>query len=46
MCPGGSYRAIEVPKVDDCLQPVVNIVPLQVRKLEAKYPISHNFSFL
>lgn len=27
---GGSSRVIEVPQVEDCLQPVVNIVPLQV----------------
>lgn len=27
---GGSCRVIEVPRVEDCLQPVVNIVPLQV----------------
>ncbi|CAN1769714.1 Glutamine--fructose-6-phosphate aminotransferase [isomerizing] 1, partial [Linum perenne] len=30
VCPGGSCRVIEVPLVEDCLQPVVNIVPLQV----------------
>lgn len=30
VCPGGSCRAIEVPQVEDCLQPVVNIVPLQL----------------
>lgn len=29
-CPGGSGRVIEVPQVEDCLQPVVNIVPLQL----------------
>lgn len=28
--PGGSCRVIEVPQVEDCLQPVINIVPLQV----------------
>ena len=27
---GGSSRVIEVPQVEDCLQPVINIVPLQV----------------
>ncbi|GJZ71299.1 zinc finger, PHD-type containing protein [Tanacetum coccineum] len=27
---GGSCRVIEVPLVGDCLQPVINIVPLQV----------------
>lgn len=27
---GGSCRVIEVPRVEDCLQPVINIVPLQV----------------
>lgn len=30
VCPGGSCRAIEVPQVEDCLQPVVNIIPLQL----------------
>ncbi|KAM3255966.1 hypothetical protein ACQJBY_048870 [Aegilops geniculata] len=28
--PGGSCRVIEVPKVADCLQPVINIIPLQL----------------
>ncbi|XP_018834060.1 glutamine--fructose-6-phosphate aminotransferase [isomerizing] 2 [Juglans regia] len=28
--PGGSCRVIEVPQVEDCLQPVVNIIPLQL----------------
>ncbi|XP_057514124.1 glutamine--fructose-6-phosphate aminotransferase [isomerizing] 1-like isoform X1 [Actinidia eriantha] len=27
---GGSCRVIEVPQVEDCLQPVINIVPLQL----------------
>ncbi|PPE00154.1 hypothetical protein GOBAR_DD02807 [Gossypium barbadense] len=32
VCPGGSSscRVIEVPQVEDCLQPVVNIIPLQL----------------
>lgn len=30
VCPGDSCPVIEVPQVEDCLQPVVNIVPLQV----------------
>ncbi|GKV16229.1 hypothetical protein SLEP1_g26901 [Rubroshorea leprosula] len=30
VCPGESCRVIEVPHVEDCLQPVVNIVPLQL----------------
>lgn len=29
-CPGGFGRVIEVPQVEDCLQPVINIVPLQL----------------
>lgn len=28
---GACSRVIEVPQVEDCLQPVVNIVPLQVQ---------------
>lgn len=30
VCPGESCRVIEVPQVEDCLQPVVNIIPLQL----------------
>lgn len=30
VCPGRSCRIIEVPQVADCLQPVVNIIPLQL----------------
>jgi glucosamine--fructose-6-phosphate aminotransferase (isomerizing) len=30
VCPSGSCRVIEVPQVADCLQPVINIIPLQV----------------
>ncbi|KAB2612032.1 glutamine--fructose-6-phosphate aminotransferase [isomerizing] 2-like [Pyrus ussuriensis x Pyrus communis] len=30
VCPGGSCRVIEVPQLEDCLQPVVNIIPLQL----------------
>lgn len=42
VCPGGSYRAIEVPKVDDCLQPVVNIVPLQLLAYHLTVLRGHN----
>jgi hypothetical protein len=28
--PSGSCRMIQVPEVADCLQPVINIIPLQV----------------
>ncbi|XP_072954283.1 glutamine--fructose-6-phosphate aminotransferase [isomerizing] 1-like [Typha angustifolia] len=30
VCPSETCRAIEVPQVADCLQPVINIVPLQL----------------
>ncbi|XP_007029243.2 PREDICTED: glutamine--fructose-6-phosphate aminotransferase [isomerizing] 2 [Theobroma cacao] len=30
VCSGGACRVIEVPYVEDCLQPVVNVVPLQL----------------
>ncbi|XP_066381836.1 glutamine--fructose-6-phosphate aminotransferase [isomerizing] 1-like [Miscanthus floridulus] len=30
VCPSGSCRVIEVPQVADCLQPVINIIPLQL----------------
>ncbi|KAJ1443575.1 Sugar isomerase [Sesbania bispinosa] len=33
VCPGESCRVIEVPQVVDCLQPVINVVPLQPRNL-------------
>lgn len=42
VCPGGSCRAIEVPKVDDCLQPVVNIVPLQLLAYHLTVLRGHN----
>ncbi|KAH7278871.1 hypothetical protein KP509_38G060900 [Ceratopteris richardii] len=30
MCPDRTCRIIEIPKVQDCLQPIINIVPLQL----------------
>ncbi|KAH9606657.1 hypothetical protein KSS87_001439 [Heliosperma pusillum] len=30
VCPNGSCRVIEVPLVEDCLQPVINVIPLQL----------------
>ncbi|EPS64523.1 hypothetical protein M569_10252 [Genlisea aurea] len=30
VCAGGSCRVIEVPQVEDCLQPVINVIPLQL----------------
>ncbi|XP_051133262.1 glutamine--fructose-6-phosphate aminotransferase [isomerizing] 1-like isoform X2 [Andrographis paniculata] len=30
VCVGGSSRVVEVPRVEDCLQPVINAVPLQL----------------
>ncbi|AQK38778.1 glutamine-fructose-6-phosphate transaminase (isomerizing)s [Zea mays] len=30
VCPSGSCRVIEVPEVACCLQPVINIIPLQL----------------
>lgn len=30
VCPSGSCRVIEVPQVEDCLQPVINVIPLQL----------------
>ncbi|XP_064977247.1 glutamine--fructose-6-phosphate aminotransferase [isomerizing] 1-like [Musa acuminata AAA Group] len=30
VCPMGSCRVIEVPQVADCLQPVINIIPMQL----------------
>lgn len=32
MCPNGGCRVIEVPQLQDCLQPIINIVPFQVCK--------------
>lgn len=41
VCPGGSSscRVIEVPQVEDCLQPVVNIIPLQVCTIFANFKL-------
>ncbi|KAG0562819.1 hypothetical protein KC19_9G173700 [Ceratodon purpureus] len=30
MCPNGGCRVIEVPQLQDCLQPIINIVPFQL----------------
>ncbi|KAJ3696986.1 hypothetical protein LUZ61_000691 [Rhynchospora tenuis] len=30
VCPDGRSRVIEVPQVVDCLQPIINIIPLQL----------------
>lgn len=30
MCPNGGCRYIEVPQLQDCLQPIINIVPFQL----------------
>ncbi|CAH8278797.1 unnamed protein product [Arabidopsis lyrata] len=38
----GSCRAIEVPHVEDCLQPVVNIVPLQLLAYHLTVLRGHN----
>ncbi|CAN1262293.1 Glutamine--fructose-6-phosphate aminotransferase [isomerizing] 1 [Linum perenne] len=42
VCPGGSCRVIEVPLVEDCLQPVVNIVPLQLLAYHLTVLRGHN----
>ncbi|KAM7490056.1 hypothetical protein LguiA_032977 [Lonicera macranthoides] len=39
---GGSCRVIEVPRVEDCLQPVVNIVPLQLLAYHLTVLRGHN----
>lgn len=46
VCLGGTSRVIEVPRVEDCLQPVINIVPLQVMLLFLIYFLSHLYSFI
>ncbi|KAL6641959.1 hypothetical protein ACP70R_020140 [Stipagrostis hirtigluma subsp. patula] len=30
LCPSGSCRVVKVPEVADCLQPIINIIPLQL----------------
>ncbi|KAG6542656.1 hypothetical protein Mapa_015890 [Marchantia paleacea] len=30
MCPNGASHVIEVPQLQDCLQPIINIIPLQL----------------
>ncbi|XP_010550839.1 PREDICTED: glutamine--fructose-6-phosphate aminotransferase [isomerizing] 2-like [Tarenaya hassleriana] len=42
VCPSGSCRAIEVPQVEDCLQPVVNILPLQLLAYHLTVLRGHN----
>lgn len=42
ICSGCSCRLIEVPLVADCLQPVINIIPLQVIDLLLKHVSSFN----
>ncbi|CAL1352882.1 unnamed protein product [Linum trigynum] len=42
VCPGDSCRVIEVPQVEDCLQPVVNIVPLQLLAYHLTVLRGHN----
>ena len=42
MCPNGGCRVIEVPQLQDCLQPIINIVPFQVCKLL----FGSNFGFI
>ncbi|KAI4364609.1 hypothetical protein MLD38_020677 [Melastoma candidum] len=41
-CPGSSCRVIEVPRVEDCLQPVVNVVPLQLLAYHLTVLRGHN----
>ncbi|KAG8363640.1 hypothetical protein BUALT_Bualt19G0043500 [Buddleja alternifolia] len=42
VCVGGSCRVIEVPQVEDCLQPVINIVPLQLLAYHLTVLRGHN----
>ncbi|KAL3537505.1 hypothetical protein ACH5RR_000871 [Cinchona calisaya] len=39
---GGSCRVIEVPHVEDCLQPVVNIIPMQLLAYHLTVLRGHN----
>lgn len=43
VCVGGSCRIIEVPQVEDCLQPVINIVPLQVYVISVTPSLGYNY---
>lgn len=40
MCPNGASRVIEVPQLQDCLQPIINIVPLQVLSCSTRLTFS------
>lgn len=42
VCCGGSCPVIEVPRVEDCLQPVINIVPLQLLAYHLTVLRGHN----
>ena len=42
VCPNESCRVIEVPQVEDCLQPVINVVPLQLLAYHLTVLRGHN----
>ncbi|KAF6163875.1 hypothetical protein GIB67_024730 [Kingdonia uniflora] len=42
VCTGGSCRVVEVPQVEDCLQPVINIIPLQLLAYHLTVLRGHN----
>ncbi|KAG4922528.1 hypothetical protein JHK84_051372 [Glycine max] len=42
VCPNESCRVIEVPLVEDCLQPVINVVPLQLLAYHLTVLRGHN----
>uniref|UniRef100_A0A7N1A5V1 glutamine--fructose-6-phosphate transaminase (isomerizing) n=1 Tax=Kalanchoe fedtschenkoi TaxID=63787 RepID=A0A7N1A5V1_KALFE len=41
-CPSVTCRTIEVPQVEDCLQPVINVVPLQLLAYHLTVLRGHN----
>ncbi|GLT32019.1 hypothetical protein SLA2020_067140 [Shorea laevis] len=43
VCPNGSCKVIEVPQVEDCLQLVVNIIPLQLLAYHLTVLRGYNF---
>ncbi|KAK9156549.1 hypothetical protein Scep_003123 [Stephania cephalantha] len=42
VCPSESCRVIEVPQVEDCLQPVINVIPLQLLAYHLTVLRGHN----
>lgn len=43
VCPNGASHVIEVPQLQDCIQPIINIIPLQVRDTKFQWFLEDGF---